>query len=149
MEHESKSLERKTKMTTIESNTVRVNNSASEVFFYLCDMNNFRELLPQDKISDWNSDTDQCSFRVSGAVIIPLVKISQEEPSLIHIKSGENAPFPFTLDINIKDLADDGCEGNLVFNGEMNAFLRMMAERPLTNLFNHIAGRLAEVKSKK
>jgi hypothetical protein len=29
----------------------------------------------------------------------------------------------------------------------MNAFLRMMAERPLTNLFNYIANKLVEVKS--
>ncbi|MBX7095003.1 MAG: hypothetical protein K1X56_09785 [Flavobacteriales bacterium] len=134
-------------MTTIESKTVRVKNSSQEVFLFLKDMNNFYQLLPQDKVSDFKSDTGQCSFRVQGAVVIPLVQVSVNEFSHIHIKSGDSAPFPFTLDINIHSLSEEECEGNLVFNGEMNAFLRMMAVGPLTNLFNYIANKLVEVKS--
>lgn len=134
-------------MTKIESNTVRVKNSSQEVFTYLKDMNNFYDLLPKEKVSDWKADTGQCSFRVQGAVVIPLVQVSSNEFDHIHIKSGDNAPFPFTLDINIKSLSESECEGNLVFNGEMNAFLRMMAVGPLTNLFNYIANKLVEVKS--
>jgi carbon monoxide dehydrogenase subunit G len=134
-------------MTTIESNTVRVRNSAEEVFLFLKDMNHFIQLLPQDKVSDWKSTSESCSFRVQGAVVIPLEQVSFTAPNLIHIKSGPSAPFPFTLDINIKSIDEQTCEGNLVFKGEMNAFLRMMAERPLTNLFNFIANKLVEVKS--
>lgn len=134
-------------MTKIESNTVKVKNSAEEVFLFLRDMNNFYELLPKEKVSDWKADTGQCSFRVQGAVVIPLVQVSTTAFHHIHIKSGDNAPFPFTLDININATGESECEGNLVFNGEMNAFLRMMAVGPLTNLFNYIANKLAEVKS--
>lgn len=134
-------------MTRIESNTVRVKNSSQEVFVFLRDMNNFIQLLPQEKISDWKSDNDSCSFRVQGAVVIPLIVVSAEAPGHIHIKSGDKAPFPFTLDINIITLAESECEGNLIFNGEMNAFLRMMAVGPLTNLFNYVANKLVQVKS--
>ncbi|MFZ5553865.1 MAG: hypothetical protein ACOZCO_12185 [Bacteroidota bacterium] len=134
-------------MTTINSNTVTVRNSAKEVHTWLCDMNNFRQLLPEDKISDWQSDTTRCSFKVQNAINIPLVFVSKTDYSLIHIKSGEKAPFPFTLDVHIKEKGENECEGHLVFNGELNVFLKMVAERPLENLFNHIAKRVVEVKS--
>ncbi len=134
-------------MTTIESNTVTVNRSAKEVFEFLRDMNNFKQLLPQDKISEWDSTVTQCSFRVQGAITIPLVQTGLEEFSKIAIRSGEKAPFPFTLDIHILEKGAQECEGKLVFNGEMNTFVRMMAERPLTNLFNYIAAKLVEIKA--
>lgn len=134
-------------MTTIKSDTVIVRNSAKEIFSYLKDMNNFIALLPQDKISDWQATSEQCSFRIQGAVIIPLVLDTTEEFSKLHIKSGEKAPFPFTLDISITAKSETECEGFLVFNGEMNTFIRLMAEKPLTNLFNYIAKKLVEVKS--
>lgn len=134
-------------MTTINSNTVTVRNSAKEVFIWLCDMNNFKVLLPEDKISEWQSDTGQCSFKVQNAILIPLIFVSKNDFDTIHIKSGEKAPFPFTLDVHIKEKGNNECEGHLVFNGELNVFLKMVAERPLQNLFNHIAKRVAEVKS--
>ena len=53
-------------MTKIESKHVTVNNTQQEVFAFLGDLNNFRELLPQDKISEWKSDKNFCSFKVNG-----------------------------------------------------------------------------------
>jgi len=134
-------------MTTINSNTVTVRNSAKEVHAWLCDMNNFKELLPADKISEWQSDTTQCSFKVQNAILIPLIFVSKNDFDLIHIKSGEKAPFPFTLDVHIKAKSENECEGYIEFKGELNMFLKMVAERPLENLFNHIAKRVAEIKS--
>lgn len=133
-------------MTTITSKTVEVPRPTEEIFEYLSDLSNFKELLPQDKISDWEGQEDRCSFKVQKMAIIPLVKESTEKPNLIHIISGEKAPFPFTLDIKLEDV-DGKTKGHMEFNGEMNAFLKMMAERPLTNLFNYIADKLVEVKS--
>lgn len=134
-------------MTKISSDIVVVKNSNSEVFNFLLDMNNFKELLPQEKISEWESNKDFCSFRIQGAVVIPLVLVSSEPHSHLHIKSGDKAPFPFTLDIHIEATGDLECKGNLVFNGQMNPFIKLMAEKPLTNLFNYIAKKLVEVKS--
>lgn len=131
--------------TIIDSNKVTVNASQADVFAYLCDFNNVKNLLPEDKISDWKATVDDCSFKIQNAAIIPLVKESTEPNSRINIKSGEKAPFPFTLIVNIDDLGNGTCEGNLHFEGEINAFLKMMVVSPLTNLFNYMAKRLQEV----
>ncbi|MCB9223004.1 MAG: hypothetical protein R2780_11180 [Crocinitomicaceae bacterium] len=130
--------------TQITSNKVVISASDEDVFAYLNDFNNIKDLLPQDKISDWKATKDDCSFKIQNAAVIPLVKDSVTEHSLINVVSGDKAPFPFTLKINIKDLGDGKTEGYLDFNGEINAFLRMMVVSPLTNLFNYMAEKLQE-----
>jgi len=127
--------------TIIDSEKVKVNASSKEVFDFLCDFNNIKELLPQDKISDWTSDMDSCSFKVQNAATIPLIKKETTPNTTIDIVSGDKAPFPFTLKINITETGET-CEGFIHFDGEINAFLKMMVVKPLTNLFNYMAHKL-------
>lgn len=130
--------------TIIESNKVLVNATSEKVFGYLTDFNNIQELLPKDKISDWQADLDSCSFKIQNAATIPLVKDQIHPNHQIDIISGEKAPFPFTLKVYLEDKGDN-CEAHLVFNGEINAFLKLMVVSPLTNLFNYMAERLQKV----
>jgi len=130
--------------TIIESEKVVINKSSKIVFDYLCDFNNVVNLLPQDKISDWRSDLDSCSFKIQNAAIIPLIKKEVHPTSKIDIVSGEKAPFPFTLEIYLKE-NETGCECYMKFDGEINAFLKMMVVKPLSNLFNYMANKLKEV----
>lgn len=132
--------------TNIESNKVTINASQEVVYIFLTDFNNIKELLPQDKISDWKATVDQCSFKIQNAAIIPLVKDSVVPSNKINIKSGEKSPFPFTLEVFINPLdGGKGCEAHMEFEGEINAFLKMMVVKPLTNLFNYMAQRMQEV----
>lgn len=127
----------------IESKKVNVPASDEKVFNYVSDLNNFKKLLPADRISDWESTSDYCSFKVQGTATIDL-KMKESTPnSHILLESGEKSPFPFTLNIYF-----DEEEGNTtayqIMNAKINPFLKMMVERPLTNLFDYIADRLAE-----
>lgn len=131
--------------TVIDSDKVIINASQETVFTFLTDFNNVKELLPQDKISDWTADKDSCSFKIQNAAVIPLVKDQVSPNDKINIKSGEKAPFPFTLDVTINALDGGGSEAFLHFEGDINAFLKMMVVKPLTNLFNYMAKRLQEV----
>jgi len=128
--------------TRIESKHVEISASAETVYAYLNDFNNIKTLLPQDKISDWQATTDQCSFKIQNAAIIPLNKSTVEPNSKINIVSGDNAPFPFTLEIFIIEKSNNLTEGYLLFDGEINAFLKMMVMKPLTNLFDYMAVQL-------
>jgi len=130
--------------TVIESDVVKIDRPSKEVFDYLCDFNNIKNLLPEDKISDWRSTKDDCSFKIQNAAIIPLVKKEIHPHTKIDVVSGEKTPFPFTLEVHFKEI-EGGCECYLRFDGEINAFLKMMVMKPLTNLFNYMADRLKEI----
>jgi len=128
---------------TIKGNTVLVNASQADVFEFLSDSNNLLHLLPQDKISDFKSTNDMCSFKVQGGVVISLVQDGAEGKDILFMKSGEKSPFPFRLTINMK-VIETKTEGFIQFDGEVNAFLKMMVEKPLTNLFNYMSKNLEE-----
>lgn len=125
----------------IDSNKVEVAAPQKEIFDFLMDMNNIIHLLPQDKISDFKSSKEDCSFKVQGGVIISLVQNGAKDNEEIYLVSGEKSPFPFKLTINI---ADQGAAstGYIHFDGEVNMFLKMMVEKPLTALFNYMSDKI-------
>ncbi|MES2588350.1 MAG: SRPBCC domain-containing protein [Bacteroidota bacterium] len=127
----------------IESNKVTVNAPIQTVFDFLKDTNNINYLLPQDKITDWKSDELSCSFKVQGGIIISFLQDRIEEPTRIFLKSGEKVPFKFTLTVFFEDKGDK-TEGYLKFDGDVNMFLKMMIEGPLTHLFNTMADNLTK-----
>lgn len=128
-------------MAKIESKTVEVNAPATEVFAYLKDLNNLQELLPEGKISEWQSTSEKCSFKVQNAYKITLEHDKEEAPHFLQLKSGEDGPLPFTLEIYLKG-DGESIEAHQICDAKMNPFLKMMAEKPLKNLFDHIADKL-------
>lgn len=132
-------------MTTIESKKVIVNCSQKEVYNFLCDMNNYELLLPKKNISDWKSDEKTCSFKIQKTYKLVLEHIGGTEFNQINIKSGEGSPFKFTLDINLNN--ENTTEAQMICNADINPFLKMMVQKPLNNLFDYMADRIAKVKN--
>ena len=127
----------------INSQTVLVSAPQQTVFDFLKDANNLIHLLPQDKISDFKATKDECSFKVQGGVIISLIHDGEKGMDQLFMKSGEKSPFPFRLTIHTSN-KDNQTEGRIDFDGEVNMFLKMMVEKPLTNLFNFMSKKLQE-----
>lgn len=138
-------------MTIIESKRVNIAKPARELYTFLQDMNNFEQLLPQGRISEWKSDGASCSFKVQGAATIGLALDGGDEPGLLKMKATDRSPFPFTLDVHMKEVpgpeAGTGptTEAWQVFNADLNPFIKVMVEKPLKNLFDHIADRMVTI----
>jgi len=121
----------------LKSKTGYINETQENVFEYLIDLNNYQDLFPADKISEWESDKDSCSFKIKGAASIGFIKKSVEPFSKINLRSGDKSPIEFELSILLSD-NDGKTEGSIVFDSNVNPFLRMMIEKPLKNLFEHM-----------
>lgn len=122
----------------LESKKVRFSADQQAVFDYLRDLNNFQDLLPADKIENWQSDKDTCQFKIKGAADISFKVARENAPNEIGLVNGDKSPFPFELNIFINEV-DGQIEAYNVFDGQVNAFLKMMIEKPLSNLFNYVA----------
>jgi carbon monoxide dehydrogenase subunit G len=131
-------------MTRIESKQVEIAKPAQVLYDFLLDMNNFQQLLPQERISEWKSDGRSCSFKVQGAATIGLMIDGGTAPELLKLKATERSPFPFTLDVYLKE-TDGTTAIHQVFEAELNPFIKVMVEKPLKNLFDHIADRMAKI----
>ncbi len=125
------------------SNEVEIHANPEQVLNFISIPSHIEKLLPLDKISDFKSDELMCAFKVQGGIIITLIQNGREENDKLFLKSGEKSPFPFTLTIHAESTST-GTKGFIEFNGEVNAFLKMMVEKPLSALFNYMSDKLKD-----
>ncbi len=128
-------------MAKIESKEVTINEKSSTLSKFLGNLNNLQKLMPEDKISDWESDEDSCRFQIKGLAKIGMRKTSEDSSKVVMESEGKN-PFDFTLTINLDEKGDD-TTAKILFDGKMNPFMKAMVEKPLTNFFNMLADKLA------
>lgn len=127
----------------IESKTVTIKAKNKEIFEFITNLNNFESLLPAERISEWESTETYCSFKVQGTATIDLQLKESTPYNHIVFESGSRSPFPFTLNVYLNE-SGDVTTGYQVLDAKVNPFLKMMIEKPLTNLFDYIADKLAE-----
>ena len=132
-------------MLNITSQTVSLSSSQDEVFDFLCDLNNYNQLLPEKNISDFSSSTDTCQFKIQNIYMIGLEKNGTNEQSEIRLKSSDNSPVKFDLLVNLSR-PNGTTEVFLDCKADVSGMLKMMVENPLKNLFSHMADKLKEVK---
>jgi carbon monoxide dehydrogenase subunit G len=128
-------------MAKIESKEVTINEKSSTISQFLGNLNNLQKLMPEDKISDWESDEDSCRFQIKGLAKIGMRKSSEDSSKVVMESEGKN-PFDFTLTINLDEKGDD-TTAKILFDGKMNPFMKAMVEKPLTNFFNMLVDKLA------
>jgi carbon monoxide dehydrogenase subunit G len=126
----------------ITTNSATINATAQVVFDFLSDAKNIEVLLPADKISDFKFDENGCSFKAQGGIVIPLLYVAKTPVSKIEMKSGEKAPFSYTLSIVIGSSDANACTGHIEFEADINVFMKMMVEKPLKSLFDVMTANL-------
>ena len=131
-------------MTKIESDITEI--PQEKIFSFLGDFNNFEKLMPS-QVSDWKSTKDTCSFNISGMAHVAMKIESSTPNSKIHMVSdGGKLPFAFTLDALVNSKTENSCTGQLIFEADIPIFIRPMVTGPLTNFFNALAKKMADIK---
>jgi len=122
-------------MLTIKTNKKQIEASQKEVFSFLSVISHLQQLMPEQVIN-WKSEGDECSFTIKGMADIGMKITERIAESVVKMTSHGKVPFSFTLNVHIDVLSENSSEAAIHFNGDMNAFLKMMAEKPLTNFCN-------------
>jgi len=131
-------------MTTIESEKGILNAEPASVYTELSDLNNLRKYLPEDKISNWESDGKTCAFKVMGTYTIGLEIEEDSTHNLVKYKATDKSPFPFTLNIHLTDSDPSKTESQIICEAKLNPMLKMMVMKPLKNLFDYIIKKASE-----
>ena len=131
-------------MTKIESENVEINHSAEKLFNYLSNFNNFKALMPH-QVTEWESTESECNFNLNGMAKIGMRIIEKTPFKNIKITSFGKVPFEFTLNVSIAETSANSCKGQLVFESDINPFMKMMVEKPLTHFFNGLAKKMQDI----
>jgi len=126
-------------MTEIRSRSVHVTIPADELKAHLLDLRNLEAMLPQDKVSGFDGSEDSVAFKIQGGLEIRLTRVGSEFDGPRLRLQGGGAPFSFHLDLEVEEI-DGGAKASVVCEADLNPFMKMMAQKPLEALFQHVAG---------
>ena len=129
------------KMLKIESEKITLSKNTNIYIDFLSDLNNYKSLFPEDKISDWKSDNESCTLKIQNVYTLEIIKKSVLTNS-INLISGESCPFKFSLNINIQENKENICIAQIICNANVSPVLKMMIGKPLNELFNFMANQI-------
>jgi len=132
-------LNRTLPMTEIKSREVVVSASPEALKLHLSDLRNLGPLLPADKVKGFVGSEDEVSFKIQGGLEIRLTRTADQFDGDVLRLQGGGAPFAFHLDLHVKE-EGTAARAYVQCEADLNPFLRMMAQKPLEALFQHIAG---------
>lgn len=115
----------------LESPKVTVNKSAQHTFDFLCNVKNFEKIMPENISKFEVLSEDTFVFALKGMPEIELKKKEAISPNTI-VLGAAGGKLDFSLTGNIKEINENSCEIQLVFEGEFNPMMAMMIKGPIS-----------------
>lgn len=131
-------------MSVFES-TVTVNKSAAQVYAFLADMNNHRQLMP-DNIVDWTSTSDVASFNIQNITKLSLKIEERVADTLVRIIPAEKPPFDMELKWELSEV-DGATQAAFTITASLNMMMKMLASGPLQRLVDEETTNLVSILS--
>jgi len=130
----------------IVSETNRTRTPLKILFDFLGDFKNFETILPVDRVSGFEFSGDACSFNIQGITRLKVSLVEKIPFEYLVFKSEGLASFNFILKVHFMGEPGNAGECRIELSGDMNPFIRSMAEKPLTGLVNAMSLRLSELE---
>jgi len=118
-------------MSKIESRIGKIQASEEKIYTFLSNFNNFRKLIPEDRVKDWESTEETCSFSLEGIGQFGLRIIEKEPNKLIKITSDDKTPVSFSLWTQIKEVQENDSRLKITVDVNVNPFMAVMIKNPL------------------
>lgn len=104
--------------------------------------------IPQVKITDFQSDSDSCKFKISGMGLAEIKIVNREPYKTIKVESSGGLPLSITFWIQLIPLNQYKTKMRLTLHTEMNMMLKMMAGNKLEEGINQLAETLSNLPYK-
>ena len=128
-------------MTEFVSEVKTIPHDEDRIFSMLSDLSNLERIkdrLPQDKIQDFEFDSDSCSFAVAPVGKITF-RIVEREPNKTIKFETTNSPVPLFLWIQLKQVAPEDTKMKMTIKADLNPFIKPMVSKPLQDALDKIA----------
>lgn len=123
----------------IESKTGRSAYSANNIYRFISDFRNFNNFIPDDKVSDWQADTDHCSFRINMLGKVRLEIIERDEGKLVKMTSDpKESQYNFTLWVQLVEPVENDTRIKVTIEPLINQILMTMVKTPLKEFVNSL-----------
>ncbi len=128
-------------MTEFVSEVKTIPHNDDRIFAMLSDLSNLervKDRIPQDKVKNFEFDSDSCSFAVDPVGKINF-QIVEREPNKTIKFATTNSPVPLFLWIQLKQIAENDTRMKITVRAELNPFLKPMVSKPLQDAVDKIS----------
>lgn len=134
-------------MTEFVSEVKTIPHNEDRIFAMLSDLSNLERIkdrIPQDKVKDFEFDSDSCSFAVDPVGRINF-QIVEREPNKTIKFATTNSPVPLFLWVQLKQVAENDTRLKITVRAELNPFLKPMVSKPLQDAVDKISTVIASL----
>jgi hypothetical protein len=133
-------------MSKIESRIGVLKYKDENIFRFISNFNNFESLIPADRVKNWKSDEESCSFYVEGLGNAGLRIIEKEEFKTLKITSEEGTPVSFLLWFQLKKVEEADTRIKVTIEPKLNAMMMAMVKNPLQNFVDMLVDQMEQLK---
>lgn len=137
-------------MTKFESSVKQIPYPVENVYRNLSDLNNLervRDRIPEDKLQDFQFDSDSVQVSVAPVGTIKLRIIEREENKCVKFET-EQSPLPFNLWIQVLPVNEAESKMKVTVKADIPFMLKGMVSGPLQDGVEKIADALSMVPYK-
>ncbi|MCD4769238.1 MAG: SRPBCC family protein [Bacteroidales bacterium] len=126
------------KMLKFESRIGKVNVSSKKIFVFITDMRNFRQILPAKGITDWQADSDSCSFEVSPVGKANLRIINSDPDNTVKYAGDGLNNTQFFLWVQLKEVSENDTRVKITLKADLNPMIKVMASGPIKDFLEKL-----------
>ena len=113
------------------------------IYAFVGNFHNFKDLLPADKVSGWESSEKKCSFQVDPFGRTGLMIVEKAPYSLVKMSSDpEFSKYQFNIWIQLKKVASDDTRIKITIEPLVTKMLLPMVKIPLKKLADGIVDKM-------
>jgi hypothetical protein len=134
-------------MTKFESSIKQIPYPVEDVYRNISDLSNLervRDRVPQDKLEDFEFDSDSVQVSVSPVGTIKLRIIEREEPKCVKFET-EQSPMPFNLWIQVLPVDANNSKMKVTVKADIPFMLKGRVAGPLQDGVEKIADVLSQI----
>jgi len=124
----------------LETQKISVSKSQKDLFKFLTDLNNFEQLMPENK-EKFEVDGDSFIFGLKGMPEIRLILKEKNEFNQV-VLAAASSKLSFSLTTNITEVSDTQSEVQILFTGDFNPMMAMMIKKPLQKFIDTLSGNI-------
>ena len=98
-----------------------------------------------EQVTNWQSTDTECSFTIQGMASLQMKIVERRANDLISMESFGKTPIKFSLFVNIEAVNDQSCTALVSIDADINPMLKMMLDKPLSNLVEKLATKIPQV----
>jgi len=116
----------------IESKIGKSTSNDQQVYAFISNFHNFKDLLPENRVTGWEASEDRCSFNVEPVGRTGLQIVEKTPFSLVKIASiPEFSSYKFSIWIQLKHVSEKDTRVKITIEPHVNKMLLPMIKAPL------------------